>query len=63
MLLLLTDRLVVDTLVALSVATVIVPVRVGEALGAKRLVISVLLIRSEGEFSATGDESTPLKAY
>ena len=48
MLLLLTDRLVVDTLVAFSVAAVVVPVRVGEALGAKRVVISVLLILSEG---------------
>ena len=39
MLLLLTDRLVVDTLVALSVVAAVVPVRVGEALGAKRLVM------------------------
>ena len=48
MLLPLTDRLVVDTLVALSVATVVTPVEVGEALGAKRVVMSVLLILSEG---------------
>ena len=39
------------------------PVNVGEVLGAKRVVISVLLIRSEGEFRATGDQSSPLKAY
>ena len=48
MLLLLTDRLVVDTLVAFSVAAVVVPVRVGEALGAKMVVMSLLLILSEG---------------
>ena len=39
---------VTDTLVAVSVAAVVVPVNVGEALGAKRVVISVLLILSEG---------------
>ena len=39
------------------------PVNVGEALGAKRVVISVLLIRSTGAFRATGEESTPSKAY
>ena len=39
------------------------PVNVGEALGAKRVVISVSLIRSTGAFRATGEESTPLKAY
>ena len=34
-----------------------------EALGAERVLISVLLIRSTGAFRATGEESTPLKAY
>jgi hypothetical protein len=61
MLLLLTDRLVVDTLVALSVAAVATPVNVGEALGAKRVVMSLLPILSEGALRATGDESSPSK--
>ena len=40
--------LLVDTLVALSVAAVVVPVRVGKAFGAKMVVMSLLLILSDG---------------
>ena len=39
---------VTDTLVAVSVAAVVVPVNVGETLGAKMVVMSLLLILSEG---------------
>ena len=39
---------VTDTLVAVSVAAVVVPVNVGEALGAKMVVMSLLPILSEG---------------
>ena len=39
---------VTDTLVAVSVAAVVVPVNVGEALGAKMVVMSLLSILSEG---------------
>ena len=39
---------VADTLVAVSVAAVVVPVNVGEALGAKMVVMSLLPILSDG---------------
>ena len=39
---------VTDTLVAVSVAAVVVPVNVGEALGAKMVVMSLLPILNEG---------------
>ena len=52
---------VTDTLVAVSVAAVVVPVNVGEALGAKMVVMSLLPILSEGALRATGDESSPSK--
>ena len=56
-----TVRFVLVTLVAVSVAAVVAPVNVGEALGAKMVVMSLLLILSDGALRATGDESSPLK--
>ena len=53
---LLTVRCVVIVLAAVIVAAVATPVNVGEALGAKIVVMSLLLILSEAAFRATGDE-------
>ena len=50
-----TVRFVLVTLVAVSVAAVVAPVNVGEALGAKMVVMSLLLILSDGALRATGD--------
>ena len=49
------------TPVAVIVSAVAVPVKVGEALGAKMVVMSLLLILSDGALRATGDESSPLE--
>ena len=57
------DRDVVPTLVAVIVAAVATPVIVGEALGAKMVVMSLLLILSDGALRATGGESSPSKPY
>ena len=56
----LTVKFVLVTLVAVSVATVVAPASVGEALGAKMVVMSLLLTLSDGALRATG-ESSPLK--
>ena len=57
----LTVRFIVTVLVAVIVAAVVRPVRVGEALGAKMVVMSLLLILSDGALRATGDERCPSK--
>ena len=59
MLLPLTDRLVVDTLVAFSVAAVVVPVRVGEALGAKRLVMLSPWMKNSDAVTRSGTPRSP----
>ena len=46
---------VADTLVAVIVTAVTVPVKVGEVLGANMVIMSVLLILIEGSFRATGE--------
>ena len=53
------ERDCVDKLVALSVAAVAVPVNVGEALGAKMLVMLVLLIANDPALTRVAVRSPP----